>query len=267
MQLIKIKALPQVQKLHLRELDFFENDMNEVIDFTCSSYEMMVVAGDRELQSISFNLTMTIEEMEIALNEIQIIQDVGKMSVLRQKDPSGNYAIIFILLASFDVTQSEFIPILKLESNQISVNCSTYDYSQNYSVSGTLILTQNMTFADGFNIGLFSLSSAPRLTPVLPVNISQHQLEQELNGLLEWLCNYPSFYPIGSIRVLFNNSYEESTEETDDSTAFCGRRSSKSPTAVWDDSNGLINHNHVREKPCVAVHCLILVLFSGVLCI
>lgn len=252
--MIKIEALPQVQKLdlYLEDPDDLEDGtsvLNDTFHFTtCYSFDVMVVVGDRERDSISLNLGMTTREMETTLNELETFQNIGKMAV-RKKRSWESYSIVFILLA-VDMTPSELVPTLKLESEHISINCSCPNSSLNYSIAaGSLALTQNLTFADGFYVG-FNRSSSPRFTPVLPVNISQHQLEMELNGLLKWICRYPAFHPVGSIRILFRESYEDGTGGTDDSTAFCGRYSRRNPGVVWDNSKGLKNHHHVRVLAC-----------------
>ena len=242
LQMVKIEVLPQVQELKVSAESVSGVTYLAVDDSisNCSSYAVNIVVNGNITDTLYFTLKMTANDMEEALNDIQAIQSIGKMVV---KKDNTTLTTSFILLSSIN-TAADFIPILELESENITLACLNLFSNTNYSVMASLILTQKLKLAEGFYIG-YNHTHSIRFTPVLPPNTTWIEFEEEMNELLKWVCEYPT--PSASLSILYSNSFEGNHSDIDNSTAFCGGQSKKNPGLVWEESAGLKNHHHVRN--------------------
>ena len=236
--MVDIEALPQVQELQIYVMDDQNTGLLRNTDtlINCSYFNVSIVVNGNTTDTLSYTLRMTPSEMEDALNDLETIQNFGKIVVKRNNKTFGT---TFILLSRLNSSTS--LPILQLESEKITLSCSS---SANYIIMASLILTQNLTLAEGFYIG-YNHTHSIRFTPVLPPNITQIEFEEEMNEMLKWVCEYPT--PSASLSILYSNNFEGNHSDIDNSTAFCGGQSKKNPGLVWEDSAGLKNHHHVRN--------------------
>ena len=231
--MVTLEAKPQIQelKIHLTSnLELQENDgLND-----CASFNLSVTVNGDVLDTISLRFNMSQGEIQRELSNLETTQNIGKIIVMK----SNNTSTSFIMLAN----SSHALPKLKLDSE--SVECFNSTSSSNYSLKLSMVLSQNATFAEGFNIGYNSRDLFQRFTPKLPLTVNQARLEKEMNDLLKWTCEFPA--PSSSLSILYSTSFEENYSEADNSTAFCGRQSKRNPRTVWEDSDGLRSHHQVR---------------------
>ncbi len=207
----------------------------------CSEFSVRIVVDHVVVKKLSFKLSMEEGEMEEVLNNITIIQNAGKMVV---KKDNSTFTTSFIFLSNVHLLKYS-VPLLELEEDEIVLNCSDSYDSGNFSLFATLATTQNLTLVEGFYLG-YNHTHSPRFTPTLPWNVSHEDVEEEMNELLKWSCEYPT--PSPSLQILYNNSFENGNfSDIDNSTAFCGKFSRRSPQIVWEDLAGLKKENYVRR--------------------
>jgi len=239
-QVIKIKVAPQVQTLQLIVGNSSNITQGHIRSRNgCSPYTLMVVVGRSITATLSLSLSMSASEIEDILNNITVIQDTGTIFVRR----NTNHSTSFIFLPKSNGFPAAVLPRLELNNLSVTLSCFDTPTSTNFSVIASLILKQNLTFAEGFQVG-YNNKHSSRFTSVLPLNISQEELEEEMNDLLNWVCEYQT--PSPDFSVLYSNSFEGNHTGADNTTAFCGRKSAKNPGVIWEDSDGLGIHQYVR---------------------
>ncbi len=205
---------------------------------SCSSFNVSISIDGIRLHLVTFDLNMTPGQMQSLLNRLNAIRSIGKISVKRD---NSTLSTTFIFLSR---ANSYNIPQLQLDSEYITLSC--VNSSTNYTLMASLVISQNLTLTEGFYLG-YNNTGSVRFTPPLPLNVSHEDVEEEMNELLKWSCEYPT--PSPSLQILYNNSFENGNfNNLDDSTAYCGGQSSRNPEIVWEDSAGLRSHHTVRES-------------------
>jgi len=258
--MVTIEAFPQIQEIKIylkngingnRELQ--EKGIGDDLN-SCASFNLNVTLNGDILGTISLRLNMSQEETQRAINNLETTQNIGKIVVTKN---NNTFSTSFIMLSI--ANSSDSLPELKLDSE--SVECFNSTSSSNYSLALSMITLQNATFPKGFTIGFNSHDQSQRFTPELPLTVSRANFEKEMNDLLKWTCDYPT--PSSNLSILYSTSFEGNDSEADNSTAFCGRQSKRNPKMVWEDSDGLGNHDQVRNPKftCPIYNCFFFFLF------
>ena len=239
-QAVKIEVVPQVQTLQLT-MSISNITQGHVPSWNiCSPFTLNVIVEGNITDTLSLSLGTSASEMEAILNNLTVIQDTGMMFVRTNND---SISFVFLPKSIFRTTSLLSLPGLALDdSSATTLSCFDTPTSTNYSVMAAMAVKQNLTLAEGFQVGYNNTHSSSRFTSVLPLNVSQEELEYEMNELLKWVCEYNT----PSLSVLYSNSFEGNHTEADNSTAFCGRKSKKSPGVIWEDTDGLGIDHYVR---------------------
>ena len=218
---------------------------------TCTSLNITVIInhnGQTSVLTMAFNQNFTTEEIEAFLNGLPDVERVGRFAVYKREYIPSNRSphlmeIIFIFVMQFGVLPSE-IPILELDSKYVSINCIKTIDNSSFPLVASLKTSQNFTYGKGFNVGF-----SPRFTPYVSLNVTHEELQAKLQDTLSWKCNYTSLYPLNHIQILLNESYESERHGIDNSTAYCGRHSKRSPGTVRIDPDQLKNYRYVSLLP------------------
>ena len=215
LQEITISALPAVRKIIVRQL-------SEMDRINC---EISVNISNEAILSMPESSANDIAEL---LNGLQSIQRIGRVVVQREdnRNETGMITFTVIFLTRFGTAESD-IPAITV--NPTPTSCGN---TSNHTVE--IELVQELTIPESFKVGFNDSNRQQRFTSSLPLNVSAEEMEAEITNLFAWQCE--TTHSRGTI--LYNDTYETSSESTrDNTTSFCGRYSLKNPGTIWSGEN------------------------------
>ena len=217
LQEITISALPAVRKITVKQL-------SEMDRINC---EISVNISNEAILLMPESSANDIAEM---LNGLQSIQRIGQVVVQREdnRNETGMITYTVIFLTRFGTAESD-IPAITV--NPTPTSCG------NTSQTVEIELVQELTVPESFKVGFNDNNRQQRFTSSLPLNVSAEEMEAEITNLFAWQCERT--HSRGT--VLYNDTYETSSESTrDNTTSFCGRYSLKNPGTIWSGEDNTI---------------------------
>lgn len=247
--MLKVKAFPQVQRLILStsaDRAIFGPDQAGMV--ICEPFPVMLVLYNFSSESLHFTLDSTLDEMAAILNGHEAVQRVGRVDIFEQEPViQGNChyrRVNLVYVINLGVEPSD-VPRLEFESEggELLIDCNYLQDNSDYTVTATLQMVQTPRQADGFSVGFADTISGPRFTSHLELNVTEEILQRELLDVFSWNCSFPIFPPRSNV-ILVHESYEDRRHGVDNTTAFCGIRSKRSPRRVWNSTDP--QGDHVR---------------------
>ena len=217
LQEIIISALPAVRKITVRQLgEMDRNNCNISLNIFNEAILLMPESSANDIAEL--------------LNGLQSIQKIGQVVVQREdnRNETGVVTFTVIFLTRFGTAESD-IPAITV--NPTPTSCG------NTSQTVEIELVQEITVPESFKVGFNDSNRQQRFTSSLPLNVSAEEMEAEITNLFAWQCE--TICSRGT--VLYNNTYETSSESTrDNTTSFCGRYSLKNPGTIWSGEDNTI---------------------------